>query len=204
MDKFGRLVRVSEVLGELLPNKVFYESSGGGVTLSGGEPIAQPVFAIALLRGLREAGIHTVVETSGMGEWSDLAAISEYTNLIYYDIKTLDPEKHRRFTGADNGLILDHLSRLIQLRGVESIVLRAPLIPGYNDGDDDLMALYTLAESLGLRTVHLLPYNSSASAKYEWVGRTYIPGLLARQSKERLEELRLLAPRSLTVRSENA
>jgi pyruvate formate lyase activating enzyme len=190
---------VPEVLGELLPDKVFYDSSGGGVTLSGGEPLAQPAFALALLAGLRQAGIHTVVESSGMGRWADLAALAEHTDLFYYDMKAVASEKHRRFTGSDNDLILDNLARLAQLRGGEGIVLRAPLIPGYNDADEDLAALYALALARGVQTVHLLPYNISAAAKYEWLDRPYTLGVLTRQSAERLEALRLLAPCSLTV-----
>ncbi len=195
----GRAVQAPEVLGELLPDKVFFDSSGGGVTLSGGEPLAQPAFALALLAGLRQAGIHTVVESSGMGSWADLAALSQYTDLFYYDIKAVTQEKHRRFTGSDNDLILGNLARLARLRGGEGIVLRAPLIPGYNDGDEDLEALYALALARGVQTVHLLPYNISAAAKYEWLDRPYAPGILPRQSAERLEALRLLAPCSLTV-----
>ena len=195
----GRTVHMREVLEELLPDKVFFDASGGGVTLSGGEPLAQPAFALALLVGLRQAGIHTVLESSGMGPWADLAALSQYTDLFYYDIKAVTPEKHRRFTGSDNDLILGNLARLARLRGGEGIVLRAPLIPGYNDGDEDLAALYALALARGVHTVHLLPYNISAAAKYEWLDRPYAPGILPRQSAERLEALRLLAPCSLTV-----
>jgi pyruvate formate lyase activating enzyme len=195
----GRTVKVSEVLDELLTDKVFFDSSGGGVTLTGGEPLAQPVFALELLACLQKAGIHTVLESSGMGRWADLAAISEYTDLFYYDIKTASPEKHRLFTGSDNKLILDNLACLARLRDGNGIVLRAPLIPGYNDGDDDLKALYALALAIGVRTVHLLPYNIAAGAKYEWLNRVYEPGVLVRQSAGRLEELRSLAPCSLTV-----
>ena len=195
----GRAVGVAEVLGEILPDKVFFDSSGGGVTLSGGEPLAQPAFALTLLKGLKEAGVHICVETSGMGRWDDLRALSEYADLFYYDVKTVSSEKHRRFTGADNDVILDNLARLASLRGGEGIVLRAPLIPGYNDGDEDVIALYELAEANGTRSVHLLPYNVSAGAKYEWLGRVYAPGKLERQSAERLETLRTYAPCSVDV-----
>lgn len=195
----GRVVTAAEVLGELLPDKVFFDTSGGGVTLSGGEPLAQPAFARALLAGLRQAGIHTVMESSGMGQWADVAALAEYIDLFFYDIKAVAPEKHRRFTGWDNELILGNLTRLARLRGGEGIVLRVPLIPGYNDGDEDIMALYALALECGVQTVHLMPYNISAAAKYEWLDRPYAPGVLARQSAERLQALRLLAPRPLTV-----
>ncbi len=96
-------------------------------------------------------------------------------------------------------LVLDNLARLARRRGGGGIVLRAPLVPGYNDGDGDLAALYALAAAHGLRTVHLLPYNVSAGAKYEWLRRPYAPGALARQDAERLEALRRLAPDSLAV-----
>ena len=195
----GRSVSMRDILNELLSDRVFYDTSGGGVTISGGEALSQPVFAHALLAGLRRAGIHTVLETSGMGSWEDVAAFSEYTDIYYYDIKAVLPDKHRRFTGFGNEKILDNLARLIILRGGDGIVLRVPLIPGYNDSQDDLRALYGLASELEIQVVHLLPYNITAGAKYEWLGRTYTPGSLARQSAEHLTALRALAPDGLMV-----
>lgn len=195
----GMEVSVDGIMDELLPDKIFYDSSGGGVTLSGGEPLSQYEFVHGLLQRLRTEGIHTIIETSGAGKWADIAALSAYTDIFYFDIKTLDTERHRRFTGADNEQILNNLTKLARLRGGSGIELRIPLIPGYNDSDIDISDVYAFAGLIGVTTVHLLPYNISAGAKYEWIDRVYVPGVLERQTAARILHLQGLAPDSLEV-----
>lgn len=195
----GREAGVDEILAEIMQDKVFFQTSGGGVTLSGGEVLFQSEFALAILECLHAEGISAVVETSGWGKWEDLASLSPVTDYFYYDIKSLSPEKHLRFTGADHHIILENLQKLSQLRDGKGIVLRVPLIPGHNDSNDDVVSVYALASACNLDQVHLLPYNTSASAKYEWLARMYMPGDLKRQSAQRLDELRNLAPSQLNV-----
>ena len=197
----GREAAASEIAREVLANKVFFESSGGGVTLSGGEVLFQPEFSLSLLEYLRGGGVHTVIETSGMGKWDSLRAISDYADLIYYDIKTLDGEKHRLYTGTDNKTILENLRKLARHRGSQGIILRAPMIPGYNDSPGDAAAIYALAAELGITHVHLLRYNPSAPAKYQWLGREYGPGVLERQSGEYIDGLIAMAPAGLDVKA---
>ena len=169
----GRYVTVSEVLNEIIDDKPFYDSSGGGVTLSGGEVLFQPDFTLELLRELREHGIHTLVETSGMGKWDDLAKISEYTDTFYYDIKIIDSDRHKQYTGSDNFVILENLEKLSVLRNKKDIVIRVPLIPSYTDSDADIDEIFKFTSFIRLDTVELLPYNKSAAAKYEWLGIPY-------------------------------
>ena len=169
----GRYVTAADVINEIIDDKPFYESSGGGVTLSGGEVLFQPDFTLELLRKLRENEIGTLIETSGMGKWNDLAKISEYTDMVYYDIKIIDAERHKQYTGLDNFTILENLKKLSMLKNKNDIVIRVPLIPSYTDSKSDIDEIYKFASYIGVDNVELLPYNKSAAAKYEWLGIPY-------------------------------
>ncbi len=176
-----------EVIDEGVQDMVFYRNSGGGVTLTGGEILYQPLFALEILKGVKAYDIHTIVETSGFGEWYQLQEISRFTDTFYYDIKLINEDLHKQFTGASNRIILDNLTRLAKVH--RHIVIRVPLIPGFTDPIDNITAIYKLAADNGIYQIHLLPYNPSAPAKYEWVGRAYKPGSLDVQSGEYLEGL---------------
>jgi pyruvate formate lyase activating enzyme len=195
----GRYMTVPELMSELLPDKVFYDSSGGGVTLSGGEVLFQPDFAAALLAALRAEGIHTIIESSMLGGEGAIRALSPLADVFYCDVKCMDPIRHKEYTGADNSAILANIGLLAGLRGGSGIVLRVPLIPGYNDAPGDVAAVYGFALELGLCDIHLLPYNTSAPAKYEWLGLAFPPGELERQSAPYLAELVSMAPTGLNV-----
>jgi pyruvate formate lyase activating enzyme len=195
----GRTVKALEVVDEVIEDKIFFDSSGGGVTLSGGEVLFQPEFAEAILARLRDCGVHTVVETSGMGKWQDLCNIAKYTDIFYYDIKTLDNEKHLIYTGVGNKIILDNLKELAELMPNGGITLRVPLIPGYNDSIDEIAEIYKLAQELQIHDVHLLRYNTSAPAKYQWLDLPYKPGSLERQSDEYVDKLCEIAPEGINV-----
>ena len=169
----GRYVTTAEVIGELLDDKPFYDSTGGGVTLSGGEILFQPDFTLELLCGLKSHGIHTLAETSGMGNWNDIAAISEFTDIFYYDVKIIDSARHKEFTGADNKIILENLTKLSELRSGKDIVIRVPLIPSHTDVQSDIDEIYEFAGKIGIKVVELMPYNKSAAAKYDWLGIPY-------------------------------
>ena len=194
----GKLAKASELADEISENKIFFDSSGGGATISGGEALFQPKFAISLLALLRERKIHSIVETCGMGNWEHLREIAEYADIFYYDIKILDEKKHLIYTGAKNKTILGNLKKLAGI-SADKITLRVPLIPGYNDFADDIAKIYDLAHGLCIRQIHLLKYNSSAPAKYEWLGLDYKPGDLKKQSEDYLGKLRKMAPKGLDV-----
>jgi len=141
----GQLVPVEVLLAELAKDRAFYEKSGGGVTLSGGEPTFQPDFAEALLRGLKEAGISTALDTCGLTSPHILDRLLPYTDLVLFDLKLLDPELHRGFTGATNQQILENLAYICatieQHPGRMSLWVRTPLIPGATDTDENLTAI---------------------------------------------------------------
>jgi pyruvate formate lyase activating enzyme len=121
------------------------------------------------------------------------------SDIVFYDVKTLDDEKHMAYTGAGNALILENLRRLAELRQ-GNIILRVPLIPGYNDSHEEVAAVYALALELHVADVELLSYNASAPAKYEWLGLEYAPGVLVKQNVLYMEELRRMAPEGVRVR----
>ena len=173
----GYQASVDELLPRLLRDRLLYESSGGGVTLSGGEPAMQPVFASALLHSLRESGINTAVETAGPVHWEALAAVLADTDLVLFDLKHASDQHHARLTGAGNSLIqanLRQLSELAAARGTPGVMVRLPVIPGLNDDDAGLAALGALLSGLPrLDGVQLLPYHDLGVPKYASLGRTY-------------------------------
>lgn len=176
-----------EVVSEGIQDMVFFRNSGGGITLTGGEILYQPLFALEFLKGLKAYDIHTIVETSGFGEWCHLQEISKYTDTFYFDVKIVNEELHKQFTGASNRIIINNLAKLAAIHN--HIVIRVPLIPGCTDIIDNVTAIFQLAADNNIHQIHLLPYNPSAPAKYEWVDRTYELGNLPIQSDEYLESL---------------
>lgn len=165
----GRVATVSEILDTAMRDAAFYERSGGGVTLSGGEPLRQYEFSRALLKALREHGLHTAVDTCGLGSWESVAGLASLADLFLYDIKVVDSAKHERLCGADNSIILENARRLAA-EGME-IIFRTPIMPGLNDDSDDLRLLGEFILSLpGDRKLELLPYHRIGSGKYEALG----------------------------------
>ena len=142
----GREITVEEVLAEIERETPFHDQSGGGVTFSGGEPLMQRSFLLALLRACRERDIHTVVDTSGYTNWEALDSIREYTNLFLYDLKLMDNERHKQYTGVSNELILQNL-KLLSERG-HPVYVRIPLIPGVNDDEPSLCESAELLASM--------------------------------------------------------
>jgi pyruvate formate lyase activating enzyme len=144
IEAVGREVTVEAVLEEVLRDRAFYESSGGGLTLSGGEPLMQPAFTTALLRAAKDAGLHTAVETSGFALWAHLEPLPAVTDLFLFDVKETDPERHRRFTGVPLEPILGNL-RTLRERGAR-IALRCPIVPGCNEREGHFAGIAALAQ----------------------------------------------------------
>ncbi len=183
----GRTMTVAEVMSELERDVSFYDSSGGGVTFSGGEPLLQAEFLGALLKACRLSEIHTALDTSGFAAWALLDRVRAYVDLFLYDIKLMDPVKHRKYTLVSNTRVLDNLQRLAGLG--HRIVVRLPVIPGINDDLDNLHATAAFAATLGLSRIDLLPYHAAAMNKYARLHRSYrLPGLHT-PSDERLAEI---------------
>ena len=152
----------------LLP---FFRASGGGVTLTGGEPLFQSRFSSAIAALCRERGIHVAVETSGYAPWPSLLRLAALTDLFLYDLKQADDALHRAHTGASNRRILANLGRLIE-HGAE-VVVRVPVIPGYNGSPEAIAAIARAAAGRGVEAITLLPYNPCAPGKYSWLRRPY-------------------------------
>jgi len=179
---------VGEVLAEVLRDRVFYDRSGGGVTVSGGEPLQQVEFTAALLRACKREGLHTAMETSGFQEWGVLERTLTDLDLLLYDLKAMDPEKHLRFTGASNDRILENL-RCAVSRGVATII-RVPVISGLNDDDENFQTMGRFLAGIGpIQRVDLLPYHRFGEATYGRLGREYTLPTIPLVSDETLEEL---------------
>jgi pyruvate formate lyase activating enzyme len=173
MTKLGLLLEVDEVVDVVRKDRVFYDQSGGGVTLSGGEVTHQSQFACEILSRCKALGIHTAVETCGYARWDTLERVLKHTDLVLYDLKIMDQEKHVAFTGVRNTAILDNARRMAHAE--TPMVIRIPIIPGYTDARPDLedAAEFIRSELCTIEAVHLLPYETVGVAKYERLGREY-------------------------------
>ena len=169
----GYNIAASAVIAKAVRLKPFFDHSGGGVTLTGGEVTLQPEFAAAVLAGCRERGIHTALETCGACAWEDLAVLLPHTDVVLYDLKLMDDTEHCCWTGAANREILENAARLAQISDLRGVQVRIPLIPEITDTDENLRALFAFMQSVGLRSAALLPYNPAAAAKHEWLDLTY-------------------------------
>jgi pyruvate formate lyase activating enzyme len=169
MRLVGRTVTAADVLAEVEKDRVFYEHSRGGMTVSGGEPLAQPEFTLALLQGARMLGVHSAVETAGLTEPETVERVLTRADLILYDLKQVDSEANRSVVGDDDAVMLSN-ARLAARLGVKMIV-RVPVIPGFNDQPHQIAAIGEFARSLGISETHLLPYHGYGVAKYASLGR---------------------------------
>ena len=184
----GHRMTVAAVMSEIERDVAFYDGSGGGATFSGGEPLLQTDFLLALLEACRASAIHTALDTCGFANWETLDRVRPLVDLFLYDIKLMDPDRHRKFTLVFNARILENARRLSRLG--HKIILRVPVIPGINDDMENLRATGAFAASLaGLCRVDLLPYHAAAMSKYERLHRTYRLPALQTPSDERLAEI---------------
>lgn len=169
LELAGRRMSVSDVLADVMKDQVFYESSGGGITLSGGEPLAHFSFTESLLKAAKQAGLHTAVETSGFASADRIAALEPLVDLWLWDVKA-SPEKHEKLTGVPAAPILANLEKLN--RDGAEIVLRCPLVPGVNDSDEDLRHIAELANRFErVKRIDLEPYHPMGEGKSRNLGR---------------------------------
>jgi pyruvate formate lyase activating enzyme len=168
----GKIMTVSEVIKQIEQDIIFYDESGGGVTFSGGEPLMQPEFLNSLLVCCQKRHIHTAVDTSGHASWDVLSGISQFVDLFLYDIKLMDDERHKKYMGVSNRLLLDNLKKLSWIHS--DIYIRLPLIPGINDDEDNINRTGEFISSLyNVKQVNILPYHGTAIDKYTRLGRRY-------------------------------
>ncbi|WP_404423393.1 glycyl-radical enzyme activating protein [Nibricoccus sp. IMCC34717] len=178
---YGGWRSTESLLDEVEKDRTYYEISGGGLTLSGGEPTVQPEFSLALLSGAKARGIHTALETCGISSWSTYERFLPVTDVFLYDYKATGTDLHRQLTGVDNTSILANLRRL-HASGAR-IILRCPLLPGVNATDDHLAAIRTLRLELRGLEIDLLPYHDTGNGKYARLGRT-VPELATHVPEE--------------------
>jgi pyruvate formate lyase activating enzyme len=165
----GSEVTAGEVLSQVKRDRRYYDESGGGVTISGGEPTRQKVFLAALLKLLTNEGIHTALETNGHCEYAYYESILPYVRLFLIDYKETDPSKHRDFTQADNKPVIENIKKLHDADA--RIVLRCPIIPGLNDRDDHFEGIAKMTKEYpALLGVEILPYHKLAEAKADRLG----------------------------------
>ena len=174
----GREMSVDAVMADVLADRPFYGTEGG-VTLTGGEPTAQPDFAVSLAAAARAAGVHVALDTCGAAPWATFARLLPHVDLFLYDLKCMDEARHRALTGVGNARILDNLRRL-DAAGAR-LWIRCPLVPGLNDADADLAALRDFVAGLrGVGRVEVCPYHALGLEKYAKFG---IPVRLDRTSE---------------------
>jgi glycyl-radical enzyme activating protein len=185
LERTGADMAVGEIVREVLKDSVFYTESGGGVTVSGGEPLGQWRFTLELLSVLKSHGVHTALETSGFGPRNALEALLPVTDLFLFDIKSVNPEKHRKLTGVPNDSILENLEFLAGA-GVK-VELRCPLVPGLNDSEEDIAAIAALVRKYpGLTGAVLLPYHNTGNDKYvRYAIPNRLPGLAPADQTDR-------------------
>ena len=159
----GEWVSISKLVELTLRNLQFYKDSGGGVTLSGGEPTMQVEAAESLLKELKKRNIHTAIETCGCTKEEDFLRVLNYTDLVIFDLKVANKKLHQKFTGASNEVILKNLRRI----SGKDLLIRIPIIPGYTDTEENLISLSKIISKLNkVRGVELVPYNELAETKY--------------------------------------
>jgi pyruvate formate lyase activating enzyme len=187
----GREITVDAVLNEVMQDAALYRRSGGGLTISGGEPMAQFEFTRELLLAAKSAGVHTALDTSGLCPWENLELVAPAVDLFLYDVKHTDQARHKELTGVSNEIILENLLRLNSLAG--RIWIRAPLIPGLTDSDENFHALGRLLASLEhVERVELLRYHRLAESKYARLGISYSLAGLASPPGELAESRRAI------------
>lgn len=167
----GEEKTVDEVLAVCLQDLDFYEESGGGVTLSGGETLMHPDFAVALILALKEHGIHTAIETTGFAAPEVFDRVAGQLDLLLFDIKHWDEQRHIAGTGVSNRIILDNMKRVID--SGKNVLPRLPVIPGYNDSPDDAAGFVRRLKEAGASQVQLLPFHQFGERKYEELGKAY-------------------------------
>ncbi len=188
----GKLMTVEEAFQVVKRDKDYYDQGGGGCTCSGGEILMQPDFVAGLFRMCRENGIHTNADTSGYGSAEAMRKILEYSDLVYFDLKHPDSEAHKRMTAVGNESILRNLGIAADM-GVETVI-RVPLIPSYNDSDEDITALCRIVQDVtgGKAAINILPYHRYGSNKYRMLDRTYELEDLQPPSPEELAQIKTI------------
>ena len=189
----GKEMTVEQVLEEVEKDSIFYANSGGGLTLSGGEPTMQPEFALEILKGCKRTGIHTAIETCGYAKWDIFDGLLKYLDLVYMDIKHMSPEEHRKLTSRNNDPIQENARKLAEKYPDIPFIIRVPVIPECNDTDENIAATARFVSQLkGTHRIELLPYHRLGIHKYEALSKEYTLSDLQTLSEDRMNALAAL------------
>ena len=187
LSVYGQRMSVREVVDEVLKDAPFYRRSGGGVTVSGGEPLRQPKFLLGILKACRQAGLHTAIETSGYCTSRIFSRVLAEVDLVLFDLKVMDAEEHLTLTGKKNSLILNN-ARLLGKSGC-AVQPRMPLVPGMNDSSQNMSMLASFLHSIGVPSIELMPYHQFGRGKYVALGRPYKMGDMPNANPEDVERV---------------
>lgn len=171
----GERKSAEEIVQQVEKDMAFYKTSGGGMTVSGGEPLLQPEFTLELLKEAKKRNIHTCIETSGLASWEKFRPILETLDYLVMDVKCFSSEKHKAYTGTGNEVILENLQRIRKVFPDLPVRIRTPVIPGFNDTEEELSQIASLTSKLNCE-YELLKYHRLGEPKYVSLHRTYLMG----------------------------
>lgn len=185
----GRDVTVAEVMKTVEKDRQYYWRTGGGLTLSGGESLCQPEFATALLQAAQESGISTAMESMGCAKWETIEKLLPYLDQYLLDIKHMNPRKHKGFTGRSNELMIENAMKIAK-SGMTELSIRVPVIPGFNDTEEEIRQIAAYTATLpNVKRMHLLPYHRLGQDKYTGLNREYLMGDVKPPTNEHMEKL---------------
>jgi glycyl-radical enzyme activating protein len=170
LNRCGMFMTVKDVFDEVIQDKLFYKNSGGGVTISGGEPLFQNKFVGKLLEKCKKEGLTTAIETTGCALWKEMEVVLQFSDLILFDVKQLDSGEHQKTTGVSNKIILENLQKTAKIK---KVWLRIPLIAGFNDSEEHIKRIALLGAEIGAEKISLLPYHEGGKSKCEQLGIPY-------------------------------
>ena len=185
----GRDVTVAEVMKTVEKDRQYYWRTGGGLSLSGGESLCQPEFATALLQAAQESGISTAMESMGCAKWETIEKLLPYLDQYLLDIKHMNPRKHKEFTGRSNELMIENAMKIAK-SGMTELSIRVPVIPGFNDTEEEIRQIAAYTATLpNVKRMHLLPYHRLGQDKYTGLNREYLMGDVKPPTNEHMEKL---------------
>ena len=185
----GRDVTVAEVMKTVEKDRQYYWRTGGGLTLSGGESLCQPEFATALLQAAQESGISTAMESMGCAKWETIEKLLPYLDQYLLDIKHMNPRKHKEFTGRSNELMIENAMKIAK-SGMTELSIRVPVIPGFNDTEEEIRQIAAYTATLpNVKRKHLLPYHRLGQDKYTGLNREYLMGDVKPPTNEHMQKL---------------
>ncbi len=197
LNMYGKSMSVNEVLHTVEQDSIFYSRSGGGMTLSGGEPLLQADFATELLKEAKRRRINTTIETCGYADWEKVEQVCQYVDNILFDLKSMDSGKHKEFTGVPNEKILDNFQRLCHHFPNTPMTVRTPVIPGFNDTEQDIFAILNFIKGISQVRYELLGYHRLGEPKYNYLGKDYLLGGVKPMAEDRLAVLKKLVQEHL-------